>query len=180
MKNKPDRWWTTLKQAMDREIESKNKSRRPQGDADAPNHNGAAPAAGGQPRAGAPRLRLWAFLLLCLVGSAVISFVIFKYVAPSIPHELIGTWKVTDGPLKDATLEFRWYGTAIATSNSKGKEEITESSVKVVGNKILLTSTHAVTGKDDTVSQTILKLTEDELVLRDEDRMTYAMKRVRN
>src|SRR5262249_9077207 len=112
--------------------------------------------------------------------SAVTSFVIFKYVAPSIPRELVGTWKVTEGPLKDATLEFRWYGTAIATANVKGKPEITDSSVKVVGNRILMTSKHATTGKEDTVSQTILKLTEDELVVRDEDRMVYSMRRVRN
>jgi uncharacterized protein (TIGR03066 family) len=178
MKKKPERWWITLKQAVDREMSLQHGPRRQQGDA---NVQGAATVeADGKPRAGARNWRVWLFLLLCLVGSAVASFVIFKYVAPTIPHELIGKWKVTDGPLKDATLEFRWYGTAIATANNKGKEETTESSVKVVGNKILLTSTHAVTGKEDTVSQTILKLTEDELVLRDEDRMTYAMKRVRN
>jgi len=124
--------------------------------------------------------RLWIFLLLCLAGSTLVSFVIFKYIAPTIPHELIGTWQVTDGPLKDSTLEFRWYGAAIARENVKGKIEEATQSVKVVGNKMLLTSRDEVTGKEDTVSQTILTLTDDELVLRDEDHRTYSMKRIRN
>jgi uncharacterized protein (TIGR03066 family) len=125
--------------------------------------------------------RLWLFLLLCLVGSSLVSFVVFKYVAPTIPHELIGTWEVTQGPLKGATLEFRWYGTAIATSPEKqGKKEIPDSSVKVEGKTIYLTSADGVTGKKETVAQTILKLTKDELVIRDEEQKIYAMTRIRN
>jgi uncharacterized protein (TIGR03066 family) len=174
MKKRPDRWWISLKQAMDRELRSKSNFRPPQGESD-----GTLEAAV-KANPEAPRRRLWVFLLLCLLGSGIVSFVIFKYIAPTIPHELIGTWEVTQGPLKGATLEFRWYGTAIATSSDKeGKKEITDSSVSVVGNKILQTTRHAITGKEDTVSQTILKLTENELVLRDEDRNTYAMTRVR-
>ena len=124
--------------------------------------------------------RLWVFLLLCLAGSTLASFVVFKYIAPTIPHELIGTWQVADGPLKGATLEFRWYGTAIATSMDKqGKKEITDSSVKVDGKTIVLTSADRTTGKEETVVQTILKLTKDELVIRDEDRKVYTMTRVR-
>src|SRR5262249_230075 len=90
MKKRPDRWWISLKQAMDRELESKNKLRRQQGDASA--EKAATLEPGPKSRSGARTPRLWAFLLLCLVGSAVVSFVIFKYIAPSIPHELIGTW----------------------------------------------------------------------------------------
>src|SRR5689334_20624919 len=117
MKKRRERWWTTLKQAMDRELQKSNRFRRPQGDATVV--RAATLDGDAKPGSGARSPRLWAFLLLCLVGSAVASFVIFKYIAPSIPHELIGTWQVTDGPLKDATLEFRWYGAAVATANVK-------------------------------------------------------------
>jgi uncharacterized protein (TIGR03066 family) len=159
---------------VDREVRKNSKSYQTGSD----EQRDAAPGPQAKP---ALRRRLWVFLLLCLAGSSLASFVVFKYIAPTIPHELIGTWQVADGPMKGATLEFRWYGAAIATSPDKqGKKEITDSSVKVVGNTIFQTTQHAVTGKEDTVSQTILKLTENELVLRDEDRNTYAMTRVRN
>jgi uncharacterized protein (TIGR03066 family) len=178
MKKRPDRWWESLKQAVDRELQSKHNFRTPPSDAQGQSAATLETTVKHTPEA--RKWRLWSFLLLCLVGSGIVSFVIFKYIAPTIPHELIGTWEVTQGPLKGATLEFRWYGSAIATSSDKeGKKEITDSSVKVVGNKILQTTKHAITGKEDTVSQTILQLTENELVLRDEDRNTYAMTRVR-
>jgi uncharacterized protein (TIGR03066 family) len=175
MKKNPDRWRDTLKQAVDREVRKNSKS--PQGESD--EQQEALPQA--QPKPVARHRRLWFFLLLCLAGSSVVSFVVFRYIAPTVPHELIGTWQVTEGPLKGATLEFRWYGTAIATHTDKqGKVEITDSKVKVEGKTIFLTSDNSVTGIPDTVTQTILKLTKDELVIRDADRKTYAMTRVRH
>ena len=187
MKKKANDSLTTLKQAIDRELKQNAPTPKddaaPQ-DAAAPagavKQDTASPESAGKPARSAGNRRLWLIMALCLVGSTVVSFAIFKYIASSIPQELVGTWKVTEGPLKDATLEFRWYGTAIATENVKGKKVETTQSVKVVGNKILLTSRDDKTGKQDTVSQTILKLTEDELVFRDEDRRTYTLRRVRN
>jgi hypothetical protein len=130
--------------------------------------------------------RLWIILLLCLLGSAIGSFVIFKYIAPamlapSIPRELVGTWQVTEGPLQGATLEFTWYGTSSAImANKEGKLETTSSSVRVVGDMIFLTSKDARTGIQETTTQAILELTEDQLVIRDEDRHVYQMVRIRN
>jgi uncharacterized protein (TIGR03066 family) len=122
-------------------------------------------------------------LLLCLFGSTAVSFAAFKYVAPrllgtSIPRELVGTWQVMEGDLQGATLQFTWYGTATAILFKQGKKETTNSNAKVVGKVLFLTSRDAVTGAEDTVTQTILQLTEDELVIRDEDRNVYRMKRV--
>lgn len=149
--------------------------------AEAPEQPAAAPQAGAAP--GRRKRRLGLFLLACLLGSAAVSFVAFKYIAPSIlapsiPSELVGTWRVEEGNLKGATLEFSWYGTAVATEHKKGKTEITNSAVKVEGRKIFLTSKDADTGKEDTVTQTIARLTEDELVIRDEDQNVYRMIRV--
>jgi hypothetical protein len=126
--------------------------------------------------------RTWLVLLLCLVGSTAASFVAFKYVAPflfapTVPHELIGTWEVTEGGLKGATLEFTWYGTSTAILNTKGKPEITKSTVRVVGRTIILTS-KSESGVPERYTQTILQLTPDELVIRDEDSHVYKMKRV--
>jgi uncharacterized protein (TIGR03066 family) len=141
----------------------------------------AAPPAQAQPARS--KARLWVILLVCLVGSAVVSFVAFKYVVPrllggSVPRELVGTWQVMEGDLQGATLEITWYGAATAVRKKQGKMETTNSRAKVVGKVLLLTTTDATTGAEDTVTQTILQLTEDELVIRDEDRNVYRMKRV--
>jgi uncharacterized protein (TIGR03066 family) len=127
--------------------------------------------------------RLWPFLLVCLLASTVVSFVIFKFVAPSvvapsIPSELVGTWQVVDGDLKGATLEFTWHGTAIATSHKPAGKEVTNSSVKVEGKRMLLTTEDPRTHKSETVVQTIVNLTDNELVIRDEDKITYRMIRI--
>jgi uncharacterized protein (TIGR03066 family) len=125
--------------------------------------------------------RLALILLVCLLGSLAVSYVVFKFFIPaSVPNELVGTWQVTEGPLRGATLEFRHDGAVIATLTIKGKKEVTTQSAKVDGKKLFLTTKDPDTKKDDTVIQTILILTDDELVIRDEDKRTYRMKRVRN
>jgi uncharacterized protein (TIGR03066 family) len=122
-------------------------------------------------------------MLLCLVGSAAVSFVAFKYVVPrlvgaDIPPELVGTWQVQDGDLQGATLEFTWYGTATAVLYKNGKKETTNSSARLVGKVLFLTTKGAGRGAEETVAQTVLRLTPEELVIRDEDRHVYRMKRV--
>jgi uncharacterized protein (TIGR03066 family) len=124
--------------------------------------------------------RLWLILLFCLVGSTAASFVVFKYVLVKIPPELVGTWQVTAGSLRGWTLEFRRDGTAIATRYERGQKIVTDYSAKVEGKSMWLTTRDEKTGKEDTVTQTIVELTADELVIRDEDQITYHMKRVSN
>jgi hypothetical protein len=136
----------------------------------------AAPPAAVKPTA--PKRRLWLFLLLCLLGSSVASFVIFKYIAPRIPRELVGTWQVVEGDLKGATLEFRWYGTATATEYKQGKKETVDFSVEVDDDIIYLTTKDAF-GRQETLTQTILDLSDNELIIQDADRKTYRMVRVR-
>lgn len=130
-------------------------------------------------------LRSFLFLLMCLVCATAISYFVFRYVAPrflapTIPHELVGVWQVTEGEMQGATLEFTWYGTASAVVFRNGKREVTNSTVKVEQNKIFLTTRDEKTGKEDTVFQTIISLTPDELIIRDADMNTYKMVRVHN
>jgi uncharacterized protein (TIGR03066 family) len=127
--------------------------------------------------------RFAAFLLICLLCSAGISYGVFKYiapsvVAPSIPSELIGAWEVVDGNLKGATLEFTWHGTAIATSYAKNVKEVTTSTVKLEGKRLFMSTEDPKTRKTDTVVQTIINLTDNDLVFRDEDKNTYRMVRI--
>jgi uncharacterized protein (TIGR03066 family) len=139
--------------------------------------NAAEPTPAGKP--GGTGRRVWPLLLVCLVASGAITFVIFKFFVFDVPNELIGTWQVTDGGLRGATLEFRPDGTATAILTRQGKKEATHSSVKVVGKTIYLTDRDE-RGKQETVTQTILSLEEDKLVIRDEDGNVYRMKRLKN
>jgi uncharacterized protein (TIGR03066 family) len=128
--------------------------------------------------------RLWVVLLLCLLGSGAVSFVAFRYAVPwllgaGIPRELVGTWQVSEGDLQGATLEINWYGSATAVLYKQGKKQTTNSTAKVVGNVLLLTSRDE-SGAEETVTQTIMQLTADELILRDEDHNVYQMQRVRS
>jgi uncharacterized protein (TIGR03066 family) len=129
----------------------------------------------------ARRKRRWwpvaLFLLVCLLGSGAVSYGVFAYVAPAIPRELAGTWQVTEGPLKGSTLEFRADATVVATSYERGKKATVTSAVKVEGKKMYLTARDEL-GKDETLIQTIIRLTDDELIITDQDRHVYRMKRV--
>jgi hypothetical protein len=138
-----------------------------------------------QPQPPAPQARpphnrrlLW-FMLLLLVGASVISFVLFRFVLPTVPRELVGTWRVVEGPFKGATFECSWTGTGIFSLYSDGKRKSTESSIRVRGKRILMTSENPVTKVEDTLILTILRLTDDELVFRDQDQTVYNMIRIR-
>jgi uncharacterized protein (TIGR03066 family) len=137
-------------------------------------HQPAAPPSAARP---VRRWRMLGLMLLLLVGSTVVSFVVFRYIAPRVPPELVGTWRVVDGDMKGATLEFRWYGTGYATMVKQGKQETAESSVRVRGKRIYMTYQGPRPNDEDTVIQTILTLTDDELVIRDQDEITYRLVR---
>jgi hypothetical protein len=123
------------------------------------------------------RRLLW-FMLVLLVGASIASFVVFRFILPSVPRELVGTWQVIDGEMKGATLEFRWYGVGYAAK--RGEKEVAESSVRVRGKRIFMTYKTATPGVEDTVIQTIVKLTGDELIIRDQDQITYHLIRIRD
>jgi uncharacterized protein (TIGR03066 family) len=166
-----------MNQRIDRQRHSRRIWRR--SEREPAEHQPAEPQADVKPAA--PRSRLWLVLLLCLAGSGVVSFVVFKWLlVPGMPSELLGTWEVTRGTLQGSTLEFRQDGTAIAIMYKQGKKATTHSTARVEGKTLFLTTRDDAPGKVDTVTQTIVELTADELVLRDEDLVTYPMKRVRN
>jgi uncharacterized protein (TIGR03066 family) len=161
---------------IDQERGSSRHRRRSRGGVAEPQAN--PPVADVKPSA--QRSPLWLVLLLCLAGSSVVSFVVFKLlIVPSMPPELMGTWEVTGGPLRGATLEFRQDGTTLAVRYKQGKKVTTHSTARVEGKTLFLTTRDDETpGKEETVTQTIVELTADELILRDEDQLTYHMKRV--
>ena len=137
-------------------------------------HHGPAPTAENPPRRS--RRSLWLIALLCLVGSFAVVFVVTRMLVATTPQELVGTWKVQQGPLKGATMQFRQNGTAVLSKGVPGDED--NYTVKVENKKIFLSGKDARTGKNDTFVQTIVSVNAEELVIRDEDRVTYRMVRV--
>jgi uncharacterized protein (TIGR03066 family) len=138
------------------------------------------PAAPAAPAKSKRKVRMLWVMLLLLAGSTAVSFVVFRYVAPRVPRELVGTWQVVDGDMKGATLDFRWYGTGYATMVKDGRKENAESSVRVRGKRIYMTYQGKMPREGETVIQTILTLTDDELVIRDQDEITYHLVRTRD
>jgi hypothetical protein len=124
------------------------------------------------------RRLLW-ILFICLAGSTAVSFIVFRYVVASVPREIVGTWRVVEGDYKGATFECSWSGSGIFTMSKNGKRESTESSIRVRGKRIFMTSKHPLTNAEDTLILLILKLTDDELVFRDQDQTVYNMIRIR-
>ncbi len=133
-----------------------------------------------KPTARSRRL-LWV-LLGCLIVSGIGSFVLFKFVlSAGLPNELLGTWQIIEGNEKGPTVEIRWNGTAVTTMHDRGKKASIESTVRMEKDKPYLTTRNAVNSKDETVTQMILKLTHDEIVLRDHaDKAVYRMIRIEN
>jgi len=137
--------------------------------------NAAAPTAPAKPFG--PGRRVWLILLACLAGAAVVSFILFRFVFPPVPADLVGNWQVTEGPLRGATLEIHANGTAVASVDKQGKKLVSRSTVKVEENRLFLTTQDSKTGEQETVVQTILNLSDNELVIRDEDKLVYRMRR---
>src|SRR5262245_42490681 len=104
--------------------------------------------------------RLLRTMLALLIAATVVSFVVFRFVLPSVPRALVGTWQVVDGQMKGATLEFRPFGTGYAAVTKGAKKEVDECSVRVRGKRIFMTYKRPEPGMEETVIQTIVKLTD--------------------
>ncbi len=104
----------------------------------------------------------------------------FAWVLPGpIPQELVGEWRVAGGPLNGMTLEFKRNGTMTGRTTVDGQERVLEGSAAVEGNVLRTTTVNPGTGRAETGTQTIVTLTETDLVTEDARGSRVAMKRVR-
>lgn len=127
--------------------------------------------------------RSWMYtslLVACfLVGGVGTLYVFDNYVWAKVPAEMVGKWGVDGGPQDGATLVFSRDGTLVATVNVNGKKGIIQSQVRVNGKKLTITSTHPITNEQKMQTQWIEKLTDRELILKDESGVTFKMVRLR-
>jgi uncharacterized protein (TIGR03066 family) len=104
---------------------------------------------------------------------------------PSSGDKLVGKWNFSKEipELKakiDVTMELTADGKAYMSVNALGKEEKNEGTYKHDGDKLTITSKDKKSGKDDTETMTIKKLTDTELTVTDPKKgedMTFTRKK---
>jgi uncharacterized protein (TIGR03066 family) len=133
------------------------------------------------PRTGSPKKR-WALLGLCLLlaGGGTWGFMEFV-VWNKLPGELVGAWKVVQGPpeYREAVFEFHRSGKMTAGLNDNENLRVINAEVRVEGDKLYITTRRPSTGEEHVSVQTIRKLTETEFVVADERGTIMKMARSR-
>jgi uncharacterized protein (TIGR03066 family) len=125
-------------------------------------------------------LKRWVAILLVIGIVTSVSFVAFSFLLPGrIPPELVGQWRVIEGPLEGMTIEFKRDGTMIGRAVIDGKEGEINGTVEVDGDTLHTTTKNPYTGKRETGSQRIVTLTETDLVTQDGKGKPVVMRRVR-
>jgi uncharacterized protein (TIGR03066 family) len=125
---------------------------------------------------GLPR---WTIILLTVALVAGASFAAFELLLPGrIPPELVGQWRVVGGELSGMTLEFKRNGSMTGKALVNGQENVIEGEAEVTGNTLRTTTTNPFTAKSETGTQTIVSLTETELITQDAKGTRIKMVRV--
>jgi hypothetical protein len=120
----------------------------------------------------------WLVLGVCLLVACGGTWVFFEFVLwNKIPSALVGKWVVVEGPQEGATFDFFRSGTLIGKVNLGGKEGVINARIRLEEKKLFSTTTHPITGKDDTHVQIIRTLTPKDLVLEDEQGQLLKMER---
>jgi len=85
-----------------------------------------------------------------------------------LPSELVGKWVVEGGEQDGATFDFTRSGNMVGRINVKGNEHFILAKVDVEEKRLLATTENPNTGARETRTQTIVRLTRTQLILRDE------------
>jgi uncharacterized protein (TIGR03066 family) len=122
----------------------------------------------------------WAATLLAVALAAGATFALFEFVLLArLPAAVVGQWRVVGGEMDGATFEFRRDGTMVGKLTVQGKEGLIEGKAEVSGKTLRTTTTNPFTGRAETGTQTIVSLTERELVTEDGKGARVTMQRVR-
>ena len=104
---------------------------------------------------------------------AILEFVIWN----KLPAELVGKWVVQGGEQDGATFDFYRSGAMVGRINLRGKEGIVNAGVRVEGKTLFSSTTNPHSGKEETRQQTIVKLDDTSLILRDDRGQLLKMER---
>jgi uncharacterized protein (TIGR03066 family) len=131
------------------------------------------------PQPGGPWLPKWTMPILCFFGSAAGTIALFEGVLlGEIPAMMQGKWVVVEGELEGASLEFLRDGSMIGTIKADGKEAAIKGKVHMAGDGFRLTTSNSPNGIEVTDEQTILDLSDEQLVIQDRRGEVLKMTRV--
>jgi uncharacterized protein (TIGR03066 family) len=120
----------------------------------------------------------WVVQVLCLIVAAAGTWAATEFfILSKLPRELLGKWVVTHGEQEGATFDFYRNGTMEGRINVRGNEGIVRASVRVEDKTLFSTTTNPNTGQSLTRSQTIVTLTDRNLVLQDDRGQLLKMER---
>jgi uncharacterized protein (TIGR03066 family) len=122
----------------------------------------------------------WLVILLVVGVVAGVSFAAFELLLPArIPPELVGEWRVVEGPLKGMTLEFKRNGAMTGRAVIDGKAGEMDGTAEVDGDILRTTTKNPLSGKRETGSQHIVTLTDTDFVTQDDKGTRVVMRRTR-
>jgi uncharacterized protein (TIGR03066 family) len=126
--------------------------------------------------------RWWRRLLMvvcCFLGAGLLTFLLFEYLIPGkVPSALVGKWLVQGGEQAGVTLEFGRHGAFQATASVGGQVGGFKGRVEVDGEKLHIFSVNPQTGEEEAKTHVIEKLTDTELILRDQRGVSSMLTRV--
>jgi uncharacterized protein (TIGR03066 family) len=122
----------------------------------------------------------WAVLGLCLLLVGGGTWAVFEFVVwNTLPSQLVGKWVIEGGEQNGATLDFSRNGIMVGRMNHRGNLAIINAQVRVEGKTLFLTTRNPNTHLEETRAQTINTLTDQELVIEDEQGKVFTLKRAR-
>jgi hypothetical protein len=87
------------------------------------------------------------------------------FVWNKLPPELVGTWRVKEGPMAGGAFHFSRYGTLEIHVNNQGRADALKGRVAVEDKTLLITSHNPRSQQDETRKSAIQELTASTLIL---------------
>lgn len=122
--------------------------------------------------------RNWLLLILVFLVAGGGTWAVLEYVVwAKLPAQLVGKWVVEGGEQDGATFDFYRDGSMVGRINVNGKEGVIKAQVSMEGDKLHMTTKNPYSNRDETRTQIIKIMTEQELVLEDDRGQVVRMKR---
>lgn len=110
----------------------------------------------------------WLLLLVGLAASGGATyFVLTTYLWPPIPDTIVGTWKVMGGEMDGTRMTFDRDGNFSSKVTIDGSEIPVEARVALRGKTLRFVVVNGLTGREETKTQTIQRLTETEMTVEE-------------
>ena len=117
-----------------------------------------------------------ALAILCILLAAGATWAVLEFfVWQKVPAALIGVWQVKDGPMQGGTFAFTRNGT-LAIRTGQGQDM--DAHIAVQGKKLLTTTRHPMTAREETHASIIQELTETTLILELEKGAVLRLERI--